>query len=363
MKVAIIGCGKIADEHANLITRMADCSIVGVCDREELMARQLSERYGVSRHFTDVGAMLEAVRPDVVHITTPPQSHFALGLMCLEAGANVFMEKPFTVNAKEAEELIETAQRCKRKITVGHNNQFSHEAIEMRELVKAGFLGGSPIHMECYFPYSLQDKYGQALLGDTNHWVRSLPGKLLHNVISHGICKIAEYWPDSTPNVTAVGYSSPFLRSIGQDNIIDELRVVMHSTDRNASAYFTFSSQISPKIFQFRLYGPENSLVIDHNQRILIQLRQADTLKSYLNQFIAPRTLAKQYLGNARRNISRFARNDFHVDHGRRQLVQKYYDAIREAGPDPIPYREIVLTSRIMDDIFAQTGNVAYTTV
>ncbi len=51
------------------------------------MARQLAERYGVSRHFTDVGAMLEAVRPDVVHITTPPQSHFPFGVMSLESGA------------------------------------------------------------------------------------------------------------------------------------------------------------------------------------------------------------------------------------------------------------------------------------
>ncbi len=59
--------------------------------------------------------------------------------------------------------------------------------------------------MESYFPYGLQDQYGQALLGDRNHWVRALPGKLLHNVISHGVCKIAEYWPDSSPKVIAVG--------------------------------------------------------------------------------------------------------------------------------------------------------------
>jgi predicted dehydrogenase len=356
IKAAIVGCGKIADEHASLLAGLPGCSIVGVCDREELMARQLAERYGVGRHFIDVGAMLETVRPEVVHITTPPQSHFPIGVMCLESGAHVFMEKPFTVNTQEAERIIELAQRRNRRITVGHNHQFSHESVEMRELVKAGFLGGSPIHMESYFPYSLQDRYGQALLGDKDHWVRALPGKLLHNVISHGICKIAEYWPDSSPEIIAVGFTSPFLRSAGQDDIIDELRVVMHSTDRTTTAYFTFSSQISPKMFQFRLYGPENSLFIDHNQRIMIQLKKTDTLKSYLNHVIAPRTLAKQYLGNARRNIARFARNDFHVDHGRRQLVQKFYEAIRKEGPDPIPYREIVLTARIMDGIFEQTG-------
>lgn len=355
IKVAIVGCGKIADEHASLLARFPGCRIDAVCDREEMMAKQLAERFNVGKHFTDVRAMLETAQPDVVHITTPPQSHFPIASMCLEAGAHVFVEKPFTVTTREAEALIEMARSRKRKITVGHNNQFSHESIEMRELVKDGFLGGPPLHMESYFPYSLQDRYGQALLGDQTHWVRTLPGKLLHNVISHGICKIAEYMPDSMPRVTAVGYASPFLRGMGQDDdIIDELRVIIHSVDQNATAYFTFSSQISPRMFQFRLYGPENSLFIDHNYRTLIKLRKSDTNKSYLNHFISPRAIAKQYIANSYRNMKRFMKNDFHMDYGRRQLVQKFYKAIQEGTEGPIPYKEIVLTARIMEDIFCQ---------
>ena len=208
--------------------------------------------------------------------------------------------------------------------------------------------------MESSFPYGLQDPYGQALLGDKNHWVRALPGKLLHNVISHAVCKIAEYMPDSSPTITAVGYKSPYLREMGELDIIDELRILIHSADHNTSAYFTFSSQISPPMFQFRLYGPENSLVIDHNQRMLIRLRKTDARKSFLNHFIAPRLLAKQYLANARKNVSRFIQKDFHLDYGRRQLVNEFYKAIREDGPEPIPYREIILTARIMDEIFHQ---------
>jgi len=72
LKVAIVGCGKIADSHASQIQWIEGCEIVGVCDREPLMAEQLSARFAVKRHFTDLTALLEEARPDVVHITTPP---------------------------------------------------------------------------------------------------------------------------------------------------------------------------------------------------------------------------------------------------------------------------------------------------
>ena len=76
LRIGIVGCGKIADQHALAIGRIPDCQIVAVCDRELLMARQLAERFGNPQCFSDVGLMLKSVTPDVVHITTPPQSHF-----------------------------------------------------------------------------------------------------------------------------------------------------------------------------------------------------------------------------------------------------------------------------------------------
>ena len=63
------------------------------------MARQLAERFAIPECFSDVQEMLRPCRPDVVHITTPPQSHFPLAKQCLEAGSHVYLEKPFTVTA------------------------------------------------------------------------------------------------------------------------------------------------------------------------------------------------------------------------------------------------------------------------
>ena len=141
LRIAIVGCGKIADQHAEQIVVIPGCKIVGVCDREELMARQLRERRNVESHFIDVQELLEEARPDVVHITSPPRSHYPLGKLCLEAGCHVYIEKPFTVNLAEADDLVALAQRKNLKLTVGHNAQFSHAAIRMRQLVETGYLG------------------------------------------------------------------------------------------------------------------------------------------------------------------------------------------------------------------------------
>ena len=78
LKVAIVGCGKIADAHASQIQRIKGCEIVGVCDREALMARQIYERFPVKQYFTDLGELVDKARPDVVHITTPAESHFEI---------------------------------------------------------------------------------------------------------------------------------------------------------------------------------------------------------------------------------------------------------------------------------------------
>jgi len=70
IRVAIIGCGKVADQHAVQIQRIPGAQIVAVCDVETLMAQQMAERFEVRQTFTDVSQMLEDSR----HINPPPHS-------------------------------------------------------------------------------------------------------------------------------------------------------------------------------------------------------------------------------------------------------------------------------------------------
>lgn len=359
LKVAIVGCGKIADAHASLIQQVEGCEIVGVCDREPLMAKQLFERFLVRHHFTDVSELLNKTRPDVVHITTPPESHFDIAKLCLEQGANVYVEKPFTVYAEQAQKLVGLATEKGLKLTVGHNEQFSHVTRRMRALVESGYLGGAPIHMESYHCYSLGDaNYARALLGDKQHWVRRLPGHLLQNIISHGIARIAEFLTSSAPQVIAYGFTSPLLKQINECEIVDELRVII-SEEGHTTAYFIFSTQIRPSLHEFRIYGPKNSLLLDQDHEILIRLR-GEKFKSYADKFIPPVGVAKQYLENLATNVRLFLAKDFHVDSGMKYLIRSFYYSILQNTPVPIPYREILLTSTIMDAIFEQLKGSGY---
>ena len=353
IKVGIIGCGKIADDHAGQIQHIQGAEIVGVCDKEELMAKQLYERHKIKSYFNDVDELLNLAQPEVVHITTPPQSHFDLGKKCLNAGCHIYIEKPFTLNVNEAKELIQLAENRNLKITVGHNYQFDHPKMQMRELIGNGYLGGPAIHMESYYGYDLGDpNYAKVLLGDRNHWVRELPGKLLQNIISHGISSIAEFLMADEPKVIAYGYMSSFLQNIGEKDIIDELRVIIHD-GKDTTAYFTFSSQMRPTLHQFRIFGPKNGIIVDHDQQTIIKVKGA-RYKSYLERFIPPYVYARQYRANSIANISRFIKRNFHMNLGMNRLISSFYRSVVDNTPPPIPYREIMLTSRIMDDIFVQ---------
>jgi predicted dehydrogenase len=353
LKVAIVGCGKIAEQHVVAINRIAGARLVGVCDSERLMAEQIGERYRVAHVSDSVAALLGAARPDVVHITTPPASHCSLALECLRAGAHVYVEKPFTIDTREASALIDAAQAASRLVMAGHNLQFTWENHDARELIAGGFLGGAPVHLESYYTYGLGDaQYAKALLGDRQHWVRRLPGRLLHNIISHGIARIAEHMHADDPVVHAFGHSSPLLQQIGETDIVDELRV--HIWDRrNTTATFVFSSQLAPPVNGVRVYGPKGSITVDNVHHTMTRVPKRG-YKSYLNYFVPPLHQAADQLANARRNVTRFVKAEFHDDSGLKSCIESFYRAIADGTEPPVSYREVLLTSRIMDAIFEQ---------
>ena len=353
LRIAIIGCGKVADQHVQAIHRIPDCKIVAVCDREPLMAKQLGERFGISACFPDLRELLHAASPDVVHITTPPQSHYSLAKQCLESGSHVYLEKPFTITADQAESLIHLAEDQELRITVGHNYQFTLEMMEMRRLVSEGYLGGRPIHLESYWSYDLGGSmYAGAFLGSHAHWLHRLPGQLFHNIISHGIAKVAEFLDDDVPLIVATAHRSSQLSQRGGSDLMDELRVLFRDK-QETTALFCFSTQFKPALNRLRIYGPRNSLMVDILTGTLVRNPGA-SYKSYLTYFIPPLNNAREYFRNLRLNVANFIRQRLYQDFGMKELIERFYNSIRLGAPLPIPYREIILTARIMDEIFAQ---------
>jgi hypothetical protein len=133
---------------------------------------------------------------------------------------------------------------------------------------------------------------------------------------------------------------------------VDELRVIIADAGRT-TAYFTFSSEMRPSLHHFRIFGPKNGLLLDHDQEILIKLR-GDRFRSYGEKFIPPALFAAQNLGNLITNAKMFLARDFHMKSGMKYLIESFYNSIVRDTPAPIPHREILLTARIMEAIFDQ---------
>ena len=352
IRAAIVGCGKMAEVHAAIISYLPHSELIATCDSEVLMARQLAERYGAKNYYDNVDRLLADAKPDVVHITTPPQSHYLIGKMCLESGSHIFVEKPFTVNYQEAKELIDIAKAKGRKLTIGTDEQFSIVATKARDLIKDGWLGGRPVHLDVFYCYDMSDeRYTKSFLKNKSHWVWKLPGQMIQNIIPHAVMKIAEYIDDSF-DLIAIGFTSNYFLKLGEKLLVDELRVMM--IDKNQmTAFLSFSTQMKPAMIQFRILGPQNGIVIDEVQQSIIKLH-GRKYKSYLERFVPLYKYSKQYKKNFYKNLGLFIKREFHMKRGLYNLIESFYKSIENDEAPPISYEDILKCSKITDMIIKQ---------
>src|SRR5437667_3182235 len=133
---------------------------------------------------------------------------------------------------------------------------------------------------------------------------------------------------------------------------MDELRVLLRDK-HGTTALFCFSTQFKPALNRLRIYGPRNSLMVDILTGTLVR-SLGTSYKSYLTYFIPPLKNAREHLRNAQVNVTNFLRRRLHQDFGMKELIERFYNSIREGGEPPIPYREIILTAQIMEEVFAQ---------
>jgi predicted dehydrogenase len=358
LRIALVGCGKIADGHVEEIQKLGKerASVVAACDRETLMAEQLSVRYGIPAYYGDFAQMLETEKPDVVHITTPPQSHLMLAKMAMDAGCHVYVEKPLTLNAADSRTLIEHAERTGRKLTIGYSYLFDPPALEMRELIQKGVLG-EIVHIDSFFGYNLSGPFGAAILADGSHWVHHLPGKLFHNNIDHLLYKAVEFLDDERPCVRAFGNVYREKRfGDARDSMLDELRVMIQGSRVTMTG--TFSSHIRPAGHFARIYGTKNTAHVDYVART-VTLDAAPRLPSAIGRLLPAFDQARQYGRAGMKNVRRFLKFDFHYFSGLHRLIAMFYDSIEQGTEPPIPYSDILRISRMMDEIFRQVDQEA----
>ncbi|MFV0136305.1 Gfo/Idh/MocA family protein [Streptomyces sp. HMX87] len=106
----ILATGGMAATFTADLVDLPDAEVVAVASRSEASAKAFAERFGVPRAYGDWAELARDEDVDVVYVATPHAAHRAAAGLCLEAGRNVLCEKPFTLNAREAEELVALAR-------------------------------------------------------------------------------------------------------------------------------------------------------------------------------------------------------------------------------------------------------------
>ncbi|MEY4765239.1 MAG: hypothetical protein RI907_1912 [Pseudomonadota bacterium] len=348
LRVAVVGCGKIADGHVEQIRAIGRGEVIAVCDREPLMVEQLATRMGIEGRFTDLHDMLRVAKPDVVHIATPPDSHVAIACAALDAGCHVFVEKPFALTAAEAQIILDRAAQVGKRVSVNYLYNFEPPGLALEQLLQKGALG-EVVHMDTHYGYNLSGDYGMAVMADPNHWVHRLPGKLFHNVLDHVLAKVVAHVDDDAEVKVLAFRRRPACGNPMLDAMPDELRFMLKST-AGVTVAGLVSSHGRPVAHTLRVVGSKDTVELDYGIRTLVQSARW-TQPSSLGRLFPPWVQARQFMRNGWRNLQLFRRYEFHYFQCMRVLLDRFYDAVEGKGVDPIPPAHIARVCKLIDQI------------
>ena len=142
IRVGLIGCGFYAQNHLHAWCDLAseNVTLVAVCDRDEQKARITGEKFGVP-WFTDARAMLEAVKLDLVDITTRMDTHRELAALVASHGIAAIVQKPFAPNWEDCVAIVETAKSHGTWLAVHENFRFATAMQRVKQVLASGTIG------------------------------------------------------------------------------------------------------------------------------------------------------------------------------------------------------------------------------
>jgi predicted dehydrogenase len=139
-KIGLIGCGRIAPNHARSIVELENTELRAVCDIIPGKADKFRREYGGDSS-TDYRMMLSRPDIDIISIATPSGTHAGIGIAAAEAGKHVIVEKPMALSLHDADRLIEACQRNKVYLGVCHQNRYNLVVQKLRRALEEGRFG------------------------------------------------------------------------------------------------------------------------------------------------------------------------------------------------------------------------------
>jgi predicted dehydrogenase len=141
INVGVVGYGYWGPNVARNFNETPGARVVAISDGDEGSLVRAEQAYPGVRMVRDCANLVTAADVDLIAIVTPVSSHFEIAKAALLNGKHIFVEKPFTASAAQAEELIELADRKRLKIMVDHTFLFTGAVKKIKELIDDGVLG------------------------------------------------------------------------------------------------------------------------------------------------------------------------------------------------------------------------------
>lgn len=347
MKIAVFGCGMIAQEHLKAIRRVPGATIVGIADPSELALKTTADKWGIKEALTDPAALLEKTKPDVVHVATPPDTHEALTRLALEAGCHVYVEKPITLHARETEEVLRLAEAKGKMVCVGYMHNYDKAVLEALELFKQGAIGRI-CGIESYYGFDLGESPASRYFTQAyTTWAYGLPGGLFQNGLDHPLSVIMPFL-DEPKYIQAAAMDV----GVMPKGVPGELRILMGDGSRLASV--TLSEVASPRFHYVNLLGTKGTLQIDLQNKRTMMWGHKPGIPHFVTRFGMNLSQGFRILSGTVGTVWNVLRGRFTPYEGMQRLVPAFYKAIETGGPNPMPPEYAIRIMRIMDQVWEQ---------
>lgn len=189
LNVAVVGAGYWGKNLVRNFATTKQCALRYVCDINESLLAAHKRNFPFIETTTDVDAVLRDDAVQAVVIATPVPTHFDIAGRALRAGKHVYVEKPLTVRASQARELVDLAKEAKLRLMVGHLLEYHPAVNYLKDMLERGQLG------EPYYMYTQRVNLGIVRQNENAWW----------SLAPHDIAVIC-YLLDSEPvSVTASG--------------------------------------------------------------------------------------------------------------------------------------------------------------
>jgi predicted dehydrogenase len=184
LRVAGAGAGYFSQFHLEGWRAIPEADYVALCDSDEAKARALAQRFGIARVFASVPEMLDAVRPDLFDIATPPATHAALVAEAASRHIATICQKALAPTWAEAAAIVENAERAGIALAVHENFRFMPHFREAKRLLESGALGA--LHSVA-FRLRPGDGQGPRAYLDRQPYFQQMPRLLVYETAIHFI--------------------------------------------------------------------------------------------------------------------------------------------------------------------------------